>query len=106
MGPQTQKLIMVLDELAALLESDDENWWRQRMIEAKRRLEASDYSGIEHLLASYGGMGSFNDLVICQEQRDGSFSWKDGYREKNERLTQLRSSAWELATWISKNHEI
>jgi hypothetical protein len=76
------------------------------MRQAWARLLNSDYSGIEHLLSAYGGMGSFNDLVICQSYENGQFRWKEGYVEKNNQLDELRGKARELADHIKRNHTI
>jgi hypothetical protein len=105
MGPQTQKLIVILREIIALLESDGDSHWANWMRISKTRLEAGDFSGITHLLNAYGGMGSFNDLIICQRFENGKFSWTDGYKEKNALLSDLRSKAWELADAIRRNQE-
>ena len=100
---QTRKLIAILAELISLLNSDDETHWSAWMAEAKRRLEGEDVSGVQHLLSAYGGMGSFNDLILCQDTSHGGFRWKEGYEEKNDKLAQLRSSAWELAMAIKQS---
>ena len=105
MGPKTKELISVLSELAALLEGDGDSHWRSWMLEAKERLQHSDYSGIEHLLNAYGGMGSLNDLVLGQSYKDGVFAWKPGYIELNERFEKLRTKAWDLAQGIKRHHE-
>jgi len=83
-----------------LLESDGEQHWSGWIRRSLDRLLRSDYSGIENLLSAYGGMGSFNDLVICQNYENGEFSWKGGRIEKNDRLDELRGNAWELAEQI------
>jgi hypothetical protein len=106
MGSKTKQLVKVLDQIISLLESDEEDHWKMWVSESKRRLLNSDYSGIEHLLSAYGGMGSFNDLVICQSSEDGKLTWKEGYKKKNNTLSKLRSKAWELATYIKRNQEI
>jgi hypothetical protein len=103
MEPITKDLISVLSELITLLESDGEVHWARWMRISKSRLEASDFSGITHLLGAYGGMGSFNDLTICQRMKNGKFEWADGHVEKNERLTNMRSKAWELADAIKRS---
>jgi hypothetical protein len=102
----TLKLIQTLDEIINILQSDDETHWCDWMTKARDRLLHSDYSEVEYLLSAYGGMGSFNDLVICQSAVDGKFKWKDGYKEKNSRLDELRQRAYELANGIKRNHEI
>jgi len=106
MGPKTTELVKVLNELATILESDGEQHWRAWMLRARARLEQSDYSGIEYLLGAYGGMGSFNDLVLGQTLANGRFAWRLGHIELNERLDVLRNKAWELAQAIKRSHEV
>jgi hypothetical protein len=106
MGPKTTELVRVLDQLATILESDGEQHWRAWMLQAKTRLEQSDYSGIAHLLGAYGGMGSFNDLVLGQTLANGRFAWKAGHNELNKRLGALRSKAWELAQAIKRSYDV
>jgi hypothetical protein len=105
MSTSTTRLVSVLSELAALLESDGEHHWRSWMLRAKARIEGSDYGGIGYLLQAYGGMSSFNDLVLGQAIVDGRHTWKRGHVELNERLTALRGKAWELAQAIKRDHE-
>jgi hypothetical protein len=105
MGPLTSNLIGILGQLADVLEEDVETHWRPVIFEARARLEASDYSGIEHLLATYGGMGSFNDLVLGQSHANGVSAWKSGHKEINERLGALRTAAWKLAQQVKRHHE-
>ena len=105
MGVKTQELIEVVESLIALLDEDGEMHWKAWMINTHDLLLASDYSGIEHLLRAYGGMGSFNDLILGQGFENGAVHWKSGHEKLNERLDALRSKAWELADWIKRNHE-
>ena len=106
MATKLDKLLEVLDEIIRLLEADGEQHWSHWMRQSRARLLDSDYSGIEHLLSAYGGMGSFNDLLICQSYENGQFRWKEGHVEKNKRLGELRGKAWELADYIRRNHFI
>ena len=106
MATKLDKLLETLNEIIQLLESDGERHWSRWMRESRERLLNTDYSGIEHLLSAYGGMGSFNDLVICQSYENGQFRWKEGYVEKNNLLDELRGKAWELADHIKRNHTI
>ena len=105
MGPKTMQLIGVLDQIIALLETDGEEHWREWMATARSRLLNSDYSGIEYLIGAYGGMGSFNDLIIGQSVVNGEFQWKANAHEANETLNVMRSSAYELADFIKRNRE-
>ena len=91
-----------ISELIQVLESDEEQHWSGWLHQSRERLINSDYSGIEHLLSAYGGMGSFNDLVICQSCQNGNFHWKDGHIEMNNMLDELRGQAWELADHIRR----
>jgi hypothetical protein len=88
---QTERLIAVLTELSTLLEDDSEHHWREWALDARDRLAAADYSGIERWLAAYGGMGSFTDLVLGPN---------------NSRLAALRTQAWELANSIKSRRNV
>jgi len=100
MATKLDELLETLDEIIQLLESDGEQHWSRWMRQSRERLRNSDFSGIQHLLSAYGGMGSFNDLVICQNYENRQFRWKEGHVEQNNRLATLRSKAWELADAI------
>lgn len=106
MGPKTEELIQVLDQIIYLLAEDGNHHWEKWMIESKGRLMKSDYTGIEHLLNAYGGMGSFNDLVIGQSYEDEKFLWKPNAAENNSKLERLRSRAYSLADDIKRNHVV
>jgi hypothetical protein len=64
MGPKTAELHRLLGETLDLLETHGEQSWSARLRLDRARLEAGDFEGITHLLSLYGGMGSFNDLVL------------------------------------------
>ena len=87
MGPKTIKLLKVLNEIIGLLESENEDHWAGLLKKYKSRIQNSDFSGIELLLNAYGGMGSFSDLVIVQN---------------NDKLNQLRSEAFDLVQDIKR----
>lgn len=106
MGPKTTELVEVIDKIIALLLQDGDKHWSEWMVESKRRLLNSDFSGIEYLLRAYGGMGSFNDFVIGQTEKNGKVEWKPGAAENNKKLNELSSAAYELASDIKRNHEI
>ena len=106
MATKLDELLKIINEIIQLLESDGETHWSRWMRQSRDLLLNSDYSGIEHLLSAYGGMGSFNDLVICQSYENGQFRWKENHVEKNDRLNELRGKAWELADDIRRDHII
>ena len=92
---QYAELMSTLDEVTGLLRDVGEeswlSWLRLRMAEMKCR----DISGLDRLLRSYGGMGSFNDLVI--HPINGHRIDADDLNAVNDRLVQLRQRCWELA---------
>ena len=103
MGPLTEQLIDVLDQLATVLESDGEIHWSQWMRKARAHVMNSDYYGVEYLLSAYGGMGSFNDLVLGQTTINGAFAWKPGHVELNNKFDALRAQAAKLAHEIKRS---
>ncbi|MHC8401677.1 DUF6966 domain-containing protein [Pseudomonas sp. MDT1-17] len=105
MGPKTEELICVLDQLATALESDGDARWSLWMRKARALLLDSDYSGITYLLSAYGGMGSFNDLILGQSYDDGVVSWKSGHVELNEKFDKLRNEAAQLADEIKRSQD-
>ncbi len=98
MGAKTNELVALLDELAVILRELDQAHWADSMSESARRLRQSDFSGVQHLLSAYGGMGSFNDILpeLVGEQPD----------HRVERARQLRSEAWDLGDEIRRESEI
>ncbi len=102
MDSSTKELIATLEELAMLLESDGDRHWSAWMRRAKSRLENLDYSGADYLLSAYGGMGSFNDLILGQTQINGQFAWKAGHIDLNDRFDELRYKASDLARRIQR----
>ena len=99
-----QKLTKVLNELIKLLEASGEKHWANWMLEAKNNL-SNDY-GIEHILAAYGGMGSFNDLIIYRKTKNGRLKRSISNQMRNNKLDRLRNRAWELADHIRRNYLI
>ncbi|MBX8495899.1 DUF6966 domain-containing protein [Pseudomonas cichorii] len=96
MGTKIEELICVLDELVVVLESDGEEHWSQWMLDARTRLADSDLSGITKLRSAYGGMGSFNDLMLGQSYRNGVLCWKSGYGELNQKFYGLRDEIYRV----------
>lgn len=103
MGPKTEELIYILDQLAIVLEGDGDTHWSFWMHRTRALLLVSDYSGIEYLLSAFGGMGSLNDLILGQNYIGGVFSWKPGHVELNEKFIELRDNAERLANAIKRS---
>ena len=100
---KTEELISVLNEIESLLV--DEAHWLNLISSANKRIKNSDYSGIELLLSYYGGMGSFNDLIIDQPTIQGSLEFSQDSKAKNNKLSKLKTKAFELSNYIKHNHE-
>jgi len=105
MGAKTKELVAVLQSLIDVLDRDNQTHWSKWMRVSKSRIEVSDFSGVTHLLGAYGGMGSFNDLMLGQSIQRGKIVWKENQAELNEELSRLRSEAWELATYIKRSQD-
>ena len=86
-----------LGELVSILEEHDEKHWSKMLQKSLQRIEAGDYSGIELLKTFYGGMGSFNDLVIQPDMVKGKIEFTENQIEANNKLDSLRETAWALA---------
>ena len=103
MGNVTFELIGELKELIAFLEKESQGHWREWFTRCLSMIENSDHQGIERVLGAYGGMGSFNDLVLTKKLENGNYSMQP---EANNYLDNLRTSISEKANYIKNNHEI
>ena len=90
----------VLQDILVVLEGDGETHWRDWMTATRDQLQHSHTKGARHLLDAYGGMGSFNDLIIGQRMTDEGLEWAEGAGEANDQLGALRTRAYTLATEI------
>jgi hypothetical protein len=95
MDPKIVELCDCLRTAAALLARVDQPRWAAWLGEALARIERHDLTGIDYLLAAYGGMGSFNDLTIVAA--DGAPGAGEDADDADERLDVLRSRMHALA---------
>ena len=93
MGPLTEELVGDLKELAVILEEDGDSHWSKWMRKSISLIEAGDYTGIEHFLTAFGGMGSFSDYCIRTTRRS------------NENFSTLQSASYDLAWKIKREYE-
>lgn len=61
-----QVLLDALAELAELLKQHGEDHWAEWFRADLTRLERGDGYALDHVLQAFGGMGSINDLILCQ----------------------------------------
>jgi hypothetical protein len=100
MHEDLQRLIALITETVAVLESDGEGHWRAWLVRIRSSLEAGDTYGARELLSGYGGMGSFNDLVLGQANQNGRSAWQSNAVELNRRFDELRGQMWQVAKQI------
>jgi hypothetical protein len=101
MDPKTRELHSLLEQTIELLDSCEEEHWSQWLEKSKNRIENGDFSGVNYLLNAYGGMGSFNDLVI--HRLNGYKISEDEVKAVNDRLNNLRGRMFELANQIKRD---
>lgn len=98
LGPKTRRLLGLLDRIATLLRDCDEAHWRQRVEADAALIRRGDIRGLDNFVGAFGGMGSFNDLVLCTQ--NGHRLAAERTSEVNEELDELRRSAHTLARAI------
>ena len=94
MHPNIKILAQYLDQAEALLLRYGQVQWADWLRKDARLIRALDFYGIEHLLAAYGGMGSFNDVVL-QRNDSGTLARIDA--DDNENFDKLRGEIYSLA---------
>ena len=102
--PTAAELVETLEAIIEVLRADGDSHWTAWMERSRLDLEQRDYRGVEHLLNAYGGMGSFNDLVIGQRTHGESFAWAENAASANDTLDALRSRAYGLACTLKQLH--
>jgi hypothetical protein len=86
---QTEALRRVLAETLELLQSVHETFWSSRIRSVLDELDPRE------VLSWYGGMGSFNDLLIARV--NGHQVPPGGEQSMNDALDRLRRRAYDLA---------
>jgi hypothetical protein len=84
-----EQLLNVLVEAEGLLRHHGEQHWASWLRGDAGLIRAGDGFGLEHLLSAFGGMGSFNDLIL--HAVNGHRIRDEETQRVNERLDQLRS---------------
>jgi len=72
------------------------------MVKGKHLLKRSDFRGITHVLAVYGGMGSFNDIYLAPKEGEADDSSRIS---ANARFKSLSTTIYELAESIRREVE-
>jgi len=83
------ELVSALDEVTLLLRESNEKHWTAWLEKDRRFIANGDFYGVEHLLQAFGGMGSFNDLVLAEPDKDA-------------KIRALRSTIYDHATALKR----
>lgn len=102
MRPEIETLATLLDEAEALLRTYEHFQWADWLSKDARRIRNLDFYGVEHLLSAYGGMGSFNDIILHTTTQDDKHLTETHVEE---RFDMLRSQIYSLAKKF-QNEEI
>jgi hypothetical protein len=94
------RLIDLLDEAATLLNTHGETQWTSWLAKCKRKLGTNLDGGLDYVLGAFGGMGSFNDLVVIR--LNGYHIQEADEAEVNDKLGELRTNIWAEATALRR----
>lgn len=104
MSDNVDELMTVLAETASLLENTKEVFWLKWIRENLNMIQQQNFRGTERLLSGFGGMGSFNNLVIYTI--NGHEIQEKDIPKINERLASLRLKLYDLAHKIRREVEV
>lgn len=88
------RLLTALNDTVQLLRDYGAEHWATSLELDGHRIASGDRGGLEHLVQAFGGMGSLNDLVLCQTPRRPD----DPDDDPDDTLSALRSSIYADAT--------
>lgn len=86
----SDRLIADLDEAIDLLQNAGETFWQAWLQRGRDQIASGNGHGLDHLLPGFGGMGSFNDLVLSQPNVPSDR--REEFRLADHRLADLRES--------------
>jgi hypothetical protein len=94
MASRTELLCDRLEETVCLLAQVQERHWLRWLRDCLEQIRNGDTSGLGKFRSAFGGMGSFNDLVI--RQQNGHKVTSEEYPAINDRLESLRREIYRL----------
>ncbi|MQB29778.1 DUF6966 domain-containing protein [Rhizobium rhizogenes] len=86
--PEIIRFCTLLEELEALLQDNDANFWAIKIGRCRRSAENSDEWSVHCFLGLFGGMGSLNDLVLHQNGKP--------LGQENDKVHALLEKAWRV----------
>ena len=87
-----EQLSQAINEAIDLLRAFGESFWASRLEEGRAKVEAYGGNGLDSILGLFGGMGSFNDLVL--HPMNGHATSASDLGAANERLWDLRNAIY------------
>lgn len=93
-----EELIAKVDELVQLLYKNKEEGWRNFFAKHLQELKNDNGRVLEFIDESFGGMGSFNDLIFQHYENERLVVPKDA----NQRLGQLKEDIYNLVKELRK----
>ena len=94
-GDRVDLLLQALDESAVLLQSFGEDAWAGHLQRVRRLVSSRDAHGLELIMSSLGGMGSFGDVLV--HPSNGHDIELDDVARVNAQLKTLRTKLSQLA---------
>lgn len=95
-------LVELLDSCESLLRSVHEDFWSDKINSLKQKVDNNvDIYILEEIKSWYGGMGSFNDLIISNY--NGHLIEEKYEKELNDELNKMRNQIYqEVVNLIAK----
>ena len=98
---RSARLLANVEQTRELLARVGEGHWESWMGAARRELIAHDAHSLDRLLGAFGGMGSFNDLVV--HPINGHNVTDAEAKAVNIELDRLRDALYEAATALRRS---
>jgi hypothetical protein len=99
-GDQQEALLVALDQALGLLRQHGATFWADWLAADRAGIARGERPALEHLLGAFGGMGSFNDLVISP--LNGHAIDAADVAEVNDELWAARERIWTAAKGLER----
>ena len=97
------RLIKFLVSCEELLEAVNEKFWLNKIkVVIGKASNDWDVKLLDEIISWYGGMGSFNDLIICNS--NGHILKKEDEKRVNNKLSEIRTHIYQVAMNLKKEN--
>jgi hypothetical protein len=93
-------LIGILDETIAFLRKHGVTHWPESLERSRAFIENRDFRGVEELFSIFGGMGSFNDVMI--DPLNGHSVAESEVARVNDRFQMLKGNIYNSVTTLRR----